>query len=114
MGVAQRSPCIKDSLNRSTHQKSLFINYISIFYFSGYGGNVRRDPNHVFIPDALNAKNKIILPDVEKSNRDFNSQSTPKIMDQILGPKAAPPLMANGTGHGKGKVKVLELLGILS
>ena len=68
-------------------------------YFLGYGGNVRRHPNHVFLPDALNAKNKIILADVEKTNRDFSTQSSPKIMDQTLGPKAAPPLMANGTGH---------------
>ena len=77
---------------------------------AGYGGNIRRHPNHVFIPDALNAKNKIILPDVEKSNRDFNSQSATRIMDQILGPKPAPPLMANGTGHGTGLEVIVKLV----
>ena len=73
---------------------------LTFLLLSGYVGNVRRNPNHVFIPDALTFKNKIVLPDVEKANREFSTQSTPKIMDQILGPKAAPPLMmANGSGH---------------
>lgn len=75
----------------------------SIFYYfqiSGYNGNVKRNPNHVFLPDALTSKNKIILPEVEKANRDFGAQSMPKIMEQIIGPKAAPPLMGNGSLSG--------------
>ena len=31
-------------------------------------------------------------------------------MDQILGPKAAPPLMANGTGHGTGLEVIVKLV----
>ena len=70
-------------------------------HLPGYVGNVRRHPNHVQLPNGLSPKSKIILADVEKANRDQfnNSQSSPKIMEQILGPKAAPPLNANGSGH---------------
>ena len=70
-------------------------------HLPGYVGNVRRHPNHVQLPNGLSPKSKIVLADVERANRDQfnNSQSCPKIMEQILGPKAAPPLNANGSGH---------------
>ena len=43
--------------------------------------------------------NLYFLADVEKANREHSSQTSPKIMEQILGPKAVPPLNANGSGH---------------
>ena len=78
-------------------------------HLPGYTGNVKRHQNHLFIPDALNARNKIVLPDVEKANREFASQACPKIMDQILGPKAAPPLMT-GNASGQSGLEVIVKL----
>ena len=78
-------------------------------HLPGYTGNVKRHQNHLFIPDALNARNKIVLPDVEKANREFASQACPKIMEQILGPKAAPPLMT-GNASGQSGLEVIVKL----
>ncbi len=64
----------------------------------------------MFIPDALTAKNKIILPDVEKANREFHSQSGPKIMEQILGPRSVPPLNATNGSNQTGLEVIVKLV----
>lgn len=48
---------------------------------------MRRHPDCVDFsqPNVSNAK-KIVLPDIEKADREFLSTGPPKIMDQTLGP----------------------------
>ena len=58
-------------------------------HLEGYGGNVRLHANHVAFGPGFGAK-KIILPDIEKADREYFSIGPPKIMDQTLGPCTPP------------------------
>lgn len=56
-------------------------------FVDGCSGSVRRHPDCVDFGQAevTNAK-KILLPDIEKADKEFLSIGPPKIMDQTLGP----------------------------
>lgn len=56
-------------------------------HLEGYSGNVRLHDDHVAF--AAGAK-KIVLPDIEKADREFFAVGPPKIMDQTLGPCTPP------------------------
>lgn len=58
-------------------------------HLEGYSGNVRFHKNHVDFGSGAGDK-KIILPDIEKADREFFAVGPPKIMDQTLGPCTPP------------------------
>ncbi len=56
---------------------------------------MRLHSNHVEFGSGLGAK-KIILPDIEKADREFFAVGPPKIMDQTLGPCTPPGQFIQG------------------
>ena len=94
--IARKNSTASDSTTDSSSERSITYKNVTLareedsetsdsHHLPGYTGNVKRHPNHVFVSESLNHRNKIVLPDVEKANREFASQSCPKIMEQILG-----------------------------
>lgn len=66
-------------------------------HLPGYTGNVKRHVDHVLLTGS-ETRGRVALPEIERANREFLAVSTPRIMEQSLGPRS-PPAPTNGTGR---------------